>query len=120
MEIERPEYLQQLIDAKMNGSVKILTGIRRCGKSYILRKLFKDHLLNDGVPYDHILEIDLEQTEDDTFLNPIKLERHIKSLLPADKNRHSYSLTKSNAATPSCVKVLIFPDFTQTRLPMLM
>lgn len=84
MEIERPEYLQQLIDAKMNGTVKILTGIRRCGKSYILRKLFKDHLLNDGVSYDHILEIDLEQTEDDTLLNPIKLERHIKSLLPAD------------------------------------
>jgi predicted AAA+ superfamily ATPase len=84
MTIERPEYLRQLINAKMNGAVKIITGIRRCGKSYLLRSIFKKHLIDEGVARNHILEIDLEQTEDDTFLNPIKLERHIKAMLPND------------------------------------
>ena len=83
-EIERPEYLEQLIASKMNGTVKIITGIRRCGKSYLLRKIFKRHLLNEGTSKDHVIEIDLEQTEDDSLLNPIKLERHIKALLPDD------------------------------------
>ena len=84
MEIERPDYIAQLAAAKMNGTVKIITGIRRCGKSYLLRRLFKQHLVAEGTPPDHIIEIDLEQTEDDSLLNPIKLERHIKKLLPDD------------------------------------
>jgi len=84
MEIERPEYLAQLEAARMNGAVKIITGIRRCGKSYLLRKIFKRHLLNEGIAQDHIIEIDLEQTEDDSLLNPIKLERCIKAMLPGD------------------------------------
>ena len=84
MEIERPEYLKQLIATKMNGTVKIITGIRRCGKSYLLRNIFKRHLLNDGIAQNHVIEIDLEQTEDDTLLNPVKLERHIKKMLPND------------------------------------
>ena len=84
MEIERPDYIAQLAAAKMNGTVKIITGIRRCGKSYLLRRLFKQHLVAEGTPPDHIIEIDLEQTEDDSLLNPIKLERHIKKHLPGD------------------------------------
>ena len=57
MEIKRDLYLDRLIQRKHNGLVKIITGIRRCGKSYLLRKLFKDHLLTQGVPSDHIIEM---------------------------------------------------------------
>jgi predicted AAA+ superfamily ATPase len=49
MEIKRDHYLQQLIDRQWNGMVKIITGIRRCGKSYLLRTLFRNYLLTQGV-----------------------------------------------------------------------
>ena len=52
MQIERPVYLQQLIDSKDNGLVKIVTGLRRVGKSYLLKTLFKKHLLSEGINKD--------------------------------------------------------------------
>ena len=54
--IKREEYLNKLISKKGNGLIKIITGIRRCGKSYLLFKIFKNHLLNNGVDKDHIIE----------------------------------------------------------------
>ena len=60
MKIERPVYLDELIRSKGNGAIKIITGIRRCGKFYLLKILFRDHLLKDGIPADHIIVIDLE------------------------------------------------------------
>ncbi|MCQ2913942.1 MAG: AAA family ATPase [Alphaproteobacteria bacterium] len=54
--IQRDLYLNQLIDRKHNSLIKIVSGIRRCGKSYLLFKLFKQHLLDNGVMEDHILE----------------------------------------------------------------
>jgi len=84
MEIQRDALLQQLIDAKHSDFVKIITGIRRCGKSYLLFKLFKKHLLNAGVPNDHIIEIDLER-EDFKFLRtPSSLHAFIQSHLRLD------------------------------------
>ena len=49
MKIERDEYMQQLIDSKDNGLIKIITGLRRVGKSYLLKTLFKDYLLKEGI-----------------------------------------------------------------------
>jgi len=70
MQIERPTYLQQLIDSKDNGLIKIITGLRRVGKSYLLKTLFKKHLLNEGIKKDHVLIIDLEDRKYKNFRNP--------------------------------------------------
>lgn len=70
MQIERPIYLQQLIDSKDNGLIKIITGLRRVGKSYLLKTLFKKHLLDGGIKKDHILIIDLEDRKYKNLRNP--------------------------------------------------
>lgn len=70
MNILRPTYMRQLIDAQNNGLIKIVSGIRRAGKSYLLKKLFRAHLLEQGVPADHILLIDLEGRQNKPFRNP--------------------------------------------------
>ena len=70
MKIERPYYMQQLIDSKDNGLIKIVTGLRRVGKSYLLKTLFKDYLLAEGVRKDHVLIIDLEGRQKKPFFNP--------------------------------------------------
>lgn len=70
MQIERPTYLQQLIDSKDNGLIKIVTGLRRVGKSYLLKTLFKKHLLNEEIKKDHILIIDLEDRKYKNFRDP--------------------------------------------------
>ena len=70
MKIERPHYMQQLIDSKDNGLIKIVTGLRRVGKSYLLKTLFKEYLLKEGVNKDHILIIDLEDMKKKDFRNP--------------------------------------------------
>lgn len=57
MVIKRDMYLNRLIGKKHNGLIKVVTGMRRCGKSYLLFKLFKEHLLSDGVDKAHIIEI---------------------------------------------------------------
>jgi predicted AAA+ superfamily ATPase len=62
--------MQQLIDSKVNGLIKIVTGLRRVGKSYLLKTLFKDHLLESGVAKSHILIIDLEDRRNKAFRNP--------------------------------------------------
>lgn len=60
MEIKRDRYLKQLIESRQNGFIKVVTGIRRCGKSYLLNVLFYHYLLDNGVADDHIIRIDLE------------------------------------------------------------
>lgn len=61
MKIERKYYLQQLVDKKNDGMVKVITGIRRCGKSYLLDPLYRNYLLSEGVPEDHIIKIALDR-----------------------------------------------------------
>lgn len=73
MKIERPDYMQKLIDSKDNGLIKIVTGLRRVGKSYLLKTLFKDYLLKEGIAKDHILVIDLEDMKQRDFQNPYYL-----------------------------------------------
>ena len=57
MEVERPRYLKQLIDKKDNGRVKIITGVRRCGKSYLLFELYRKYLLSIGINENQIIMI---------------------------------------------------------------
>ena len=63
MEIKRDIYLNKLINKKHNGLIKVVTGIRRCGKSYLLFNLFKDHLLAEGTDKQHIIEIAFDSFE---------------------------------------------------------
>lgn len=77
--IERNEYLNKLISRKNNGLVKIVTRIRRSGKSYLLDPIFKNHLIEDGVEKDHIIKIDLDEIENEKYLDPNELNNFIKS-----------------------------------------
>ena len=70
MEIKRDRYLKKLIDSRQNGFIKVVTGIRRCGKSYLLNVLFYHHLLDNGVADDHIIRIDLEDRINKELRNP--------------------------------------------------
>lgn len=78
MEIKRDEYLKQLILRKDNGMIKIITGIRRCGKSYLLFNLFKRHLIESGVGKDHIIEIALDGIENEDLREPKACYEFIK------------------------------------------
>jgi len=77
MKIERPIYLQKLVDRKHNGMVKIITGMRRCGKSYLLFNLFADHLKKEGADEQHIIAIDLENIYNEHLREPMALLQHI-------------------------------------------
>lgn len=79
MEIKRDHYLNKLIGHKKNGLVKIVTGIRRCGKSYLLFKLFRDHLISSGVKDDHIISVALDDYGNKHLLDPDELYRHVKN-----------------------------------------
>lgn len=79
MVINRGIYLNRLIASKHNGLIKIITGLRRCGKSYLLFKLFKEHLKNVGVDDNHIIQVDLEDRRNKNLRNPDVLLAHIDS-----------------------------------------
>lgn len=79
MVINRDIYLNRLIASKHNGLIKIITGLRRCGKSYLLFKLFKEHLRNVGVDDNHIIQVDLEDRRNKNLRNPDVLLAQIDS-----------------------------------------
>lgn len=89
--IERKAYLKRLIAKKDNGMIKIITGVRRCGKSYLLFKIFRDHLISSGVKDDEIIELALGDYENQRFLDPDVLYAFLKEST-ADKNKHYYLL----------------------------
>ena len=88
MEIERDQYVEKLLAHRWNGMVKVVTGVRRCGKSYLLFNLFKNRLLSEGVDPSDIIEIKLEEMEAAPLRNPIALYEHIKSLTSDGKRRY--------------------------------
>ncbi len=75
--IERNEYLNKLISRRENGMIKILTGIRRCGKSFILDPIFKDYLISDGVKENHIIKLDLDDIKNMKYLEPEELDKYV-------------------------------------------
>lgn len=78
MIIQRNQYLNALIRKKDNGRVKIITGIRRCGKSYLLFNIYKNHLLKSGIGEDQIIEMVLDEVDNARYRNPIELNEYIK------------------------------------------
>ena len=78
--ILRDKYLKQLIASKGNGFPKVITGIRRCGKSYLLNEIYRAHLLSEHVDADHIISVDLDEDKYAQYRDPIELGRYIRNL----------------------------------------
>lgn len=85
MEIKRDKYLNDLINRMHNGMIKVVTGIRRCGKSYLLFKIFTDYLLSQGVPESHIIVLELDQRKNKQYRNPDVILDYIESLIKDDQ-----------------------------------
>ena len=84
MQVKRDVFLNRLIARKQNGMVKVITGLRRCGKSYLLSVLYKNYLLSQNVTDDHIIEIALDEAENYKYHNPLKLDSFIKEKIKDD------------------------------------
>ena len=88
--IKRDSYLNRMIHHMWNGDVKVITGIRRCGKSVLLFDLFYEYLLSQGVQEDHIIKIELDQRRYYKFRNPITLCEYIEDLVTGKKDEKFY------------------------------
>lgn len=84
MEIKRDRYLNTLISKEHNGLIKVITGMRRCGKSYLLFTLFKEHLLSEGVEEEHIIEIAFDAFENKKYRDPDVLYPYLKEQMKDD------------------------------------
>ena len=87
MRIDRPVYLDKMIRSRGNGFIKIITGLRRCGKSYLLKFIFRDYLLEEGVSADHVIVIDLEDKRQAAFKDPDYLLDHVDNVM---KDENTY------------------------------
>lgn len=85
MEIKRDYYLKELVDRLDNGLIKIITGIRRCGKSYLLNTIFKNYLLEEGTDEKHIIQLSLDERTNFKYLDPDELDQYIRSLIIDEK-----------------------------------
>lgn len=88
MIINRDRYLQQLIAKKWNGKIKVVTGIRRCGKSYLLNNLFVEHLIGEGVKPADIIILALDEAANARYRNPLELDQYIRQ--QTSNKRHKY------------------------------
>ena len=87
MDIKRDIYLNRIISYMWNGQVKVITGIRRCGKSYLLRTIFKRWLLEQGVAEDHILSYELDLAKDIRYRNPLELAKAVRERVEGQPDR---------------------------------
>lgn len=88
MRIERDNYLQQLIAYRFDGLVKVITGIRRCGKSYLLKNIYKDYLISDGVKESNIIVIELDLAKDIKYRNPLILSSYVREKVENSKEEY--------------------------------
>ena len=111
MEIERPEYLGKLISAKDNGRVKVITGLRRCGKTYLVKNLFTKWLRDNGVPDSRIVYLALDRISNAEYRNPILLDEYLRNTI-SERNGRCYviideiqfSVPVDNPALPENVR----------------
>ena len=78
MKIERKRNLQRLINSRKNGQIKIITGVRRCGKSYLLGVLYRDYLLQEGVMPEQIITLELDNDINARYRNPLELGSYLR------------------------------------------
>ena len=98
--IERKKYLDKLISRKDNGMVKVITGIRRCGKSYLLFNIYKDHLKSQGISDDQIVELALDEIENIRYRNPIELGEYLRQRTSDDSKNYYVFLDEIQKVVP--------------------
>ena len=89
MYIQRDTYLEQLKNSRFNGQVKVITGVRRCGKSFLLFRIYHDYLIEDGVKEENIIEIVLDDDAYTQLCDPNELSKYIRSRV-TEKNQKYY------------------------------
>ena len=87
--IERNDYLKMLIERKGNGMVKVITGLRRCGKSYLLFEIYRQYLLSTGVKEDEIVALALDDDENAMYRNPLRLGEYLRGQV-SDQSKMYY------------------------------
>ena len=107
MEIKRKRYLERLISRMDNGMIKVVTGIRRCGKTYLLFHLFYDYLVQTGVPETNIITIPLDDDDYADYTDPSRLYDYIKSRITNSKQKYyvfideaQYAITREEMKNP--------------------
>ena len=107
MEIKRDNYLKKLIRKRNNGLIKVITGIRRCGKSYLLFNLYYDYLIKEGVSEDCIISVPLDDDDYIDYCDPKKLSEYIKSRITDSKKQYyvfideaQYAITREEMKNP--------------------
>ena len=107
MEIKRNRYLERLISRMNNGMIKVVTGIRRCGKTYLWFHLFYDYLVQSGVPEDNIITVPLDDDDYAEYTDPGRLYDYIKSKLTDPKQKYyvfideaQYAITREEMKNP--------------------
>ena len=88
MEIKRDSYLEQLIAYRFDGLVKVITGIRRCGKSYLLKNIYRDYLIENGVKEEQIITIELDLAKDIKYRNPLILSSYVREKVEKSKDEY--------------------------------
>ena len=88
--IKRDYYLNRLINNMWNGEIKVITGIRRCGKSVLLFDLFNDYLLSQGVKEENIIRLELDQRKNYKFRNPITVCDYVENIVNNKKSENFY------------------------------
>lgn len=97
-EIKRDLYLNQLIEKQGNGMVKIVIGIKGCGKSYLLFELFRKYLLANGVTNEQIIALSLDDDENEEYLNPSNLSKYLKAKITNDEDKFYILLDEAQLA----------------------
>ena len=88
MDIKRDKYLATIVSYMWDGQVKVITGIRRCGKSYLLRNIFQSYLLEQGVDKDHILSFELDLAKDIRYRNPLELSQAVRERVEGQSEQY--------------------------------
>ena len=107
MEIKRDRYLNQLISYRFDGMVKVITGIRRCGKSYLLKEIYKNYLLENGVSENQIIRIELDLVKDIKYRNPLLMAEYIRERV---RDKKEYYLFVDEIQMSDVVKNPYNPD----------
>ncbi|MBE7024143.1 MAG: ATP-binding protein [Ruminococcaceae bacterium] len=109
--IKRDTYLQKLIEKKENGLIKVVTGIRRCGKSFLLFTLYKDYLIQSGIKEENIIAIALDDDKDLKYRNPDELSKYIRSRITNDDMYYilvdevQYAISKEELKNPENIRL---------------
>lgn len=109
--IKRDGYLQKLIEKKENGLIKVVTGIRRCGKSFLLFNLYKDYLIQSGIKKENIITIALDDDKDVKYRDPDELSKYIRSQITTDDiyyiliDEVQYAISKEELKNPENIRL---------------